>query len=44
MNNNNQTSTILIVDDNPTNLDILFAYLDYVGFTVFIAEDGESAL
>ena len=36
--------SILIVDDNPTNLDLLFQYLDRSGFKVFIAEDGVSAI
>lgn len=36
--------TILIVDDNPTNLDVLFDYLDEAGFEVFVAEDGHSAI
>jgi len=40
----NESKTIMIVDDNPTNLDILFDYLDTAGFEVLIAEDGESAL
>lgn len=44
MTSNNQTGTILIVDDNPTNLDVLFDYLDRAGFDVFVAEDGESTL
>ena len=35
---------ILIVDDNPTNLDVLFEYLDMANYEVFVAEDGESAL
>jgi len=36
--------TILIVDDTPTNLDILFDFLANFGFKVLVAEDGESAL
>ena len=36
--------TILIVDDTPANLDVLFDYLDMVGFTVLTAEDGMDAL
>jgi len=39
----NQNS-ILIVDDNRTNLDILSEYLYSVGFKVFVAQNGESAL
>ncbi len=36
--------TILIVDDNPTNLEVLFETLTSVGFEVAVASDGESAL
>ena len=36
--------TILIVDDDPTNLQLLYEYLQDAGFRVLIAEDGESAL
>lgn len=36
--------TILVVDDNPTNLDMLFNYLDKTGYRLYAAEDGESAL
>ena len=36
--------TILIVDDNPTNLAVLSDYLDNYGFTTLVARDGESAL
>ncbi|HMR67255.1 MAG TPA: hybrid sensor histidine kinase/response regulator [Anaerolineae bacterium] len=35
---------ILIVDDKPDNLDVLFAALDQAGFMVYVAEDGQSAL
>lgn len=35
---------ILIVDDNPNNLGVLFDYLTHEGFTVFVALDGETAL
>lgn len=36
--------TILIVDDNPTNLGVLFDFLTDSGFKVLVAQDGESAL
>ena len=36
--------TILLVDDMPTNLDILVACLSEEGFDVSVAKDGESAL
>lgn len=35
---------VLIVDDNPTNLDVLFSFLENQGYEVFVAEDGASAL
>ena len=38
------TSTILIVDDNPTNLNVLFEYLEESGFEVSVAPNGEAAL
>lgn len=37
-------STILIVDDNPTNLSVLHDYLISVGFSVFVAKNGERAV
>ncbi len=37
-------NTILIVDDTPTNLSLLFDYLREDGLKVLIAEDGESAI
>ncbi|HBL60457.1 MAG TPA: hybrid sensor histidine kinase/response regulator [Cyanobacteria bacterium UBA8803] len=41
---NYQPSKVLIVDDNPTNLGLLFEYLTNCGFKVFVALDGESAI
>ncbi|MGQ4647596.1 adenylate/guanylate cyclase domain-containing protein [Lyngbya aestuarii] len=35
---------ILIVDDNPTNLAVLFDFLTDSGFKVLVAQDGDSAL
>jgi len=37
-------STILIVDDNPHNIRILFTLLDKTGFEVRVAQDGETCL
>lgn len=37
-------ATVLIVDDDPTNLGVLFSTLSQTGFKVLIAEDGERAL
>ncbi|MBE9127213.1 MULTISPECIES: diguanylate cyclase domain-containing protein [unclassified Coleofasciculus] len=39
-----EKGTLLIVDDNPTNLEVLFDFLTDAGFKVLIARDGESAL
>lgn len=36
--------SILIVDDNPANLGVLFNYLDDLGFNAYVAEDGISAI
>lgn len=36
--------TILVVDDTPINLEVLFDFLSNAGFRVLFAEDGESAL
>jgi two-component system, cell cycle sensor histidine kinase and response regulator CckA len=37
-------STILIVDDTPTNLNVLFDFLRNSGFKVLVAQSGKSAL
>lgn len=42
--NQHSEQSILIVDDNPTNLDVLLNYLESSGFKVLVAENGESAL
>src|SRR5919202_1740077 len=42
--NTTKDSVILIVDDTPTNLEVLFDFLANAGFTVLVAEDGESAI
>ena len=38
------TGSILIVDDTPTNLDVLVDYFHDLGFDVLVATDGHSAL
>jgi signal transduction histidine kinase/DNA-binding response OmpR family regulator len=38
------SATILIVDDTPNNLQVLFSYLETTGFKVLLAEDSASAL
>jgi two-component system, cell cycle sensor histidine kinase and response regulator CckA len=35
---------ILIADDTPTNLEVLFDFLAKSGFKILVAEDGESAI
>lgn len=37
-------AAILLVDDNPTNLAVLFDYLDNIGFMLLMAQSGEKAL
>ncbi len=39
-----ETATILVVDDNPTNLQLLLDYLDELDFKTLIAKSGEGAL
>jgi DNA-binding response OmpR family regulator len=41
---NSDRSIILIVDDNQTNLDVLFELLRNYGYKVLVALDGESAI
>jgi CheY-like chemotaxis protein len=38
------SAIILIVDDNPVNLETLFQYFAHSEFTTLAAQDGESAL
>jgi len=44
VNNNSATESILLVDDNPTNLQVLFQTLEGVGCKLLIAKNGEMAL
>lgn len=39
-----QQVKILVVDDDPTNLSVLLAYLNDIGYKVLIAPNGEQAL
>ena len=39
-----ENGIILIVDDNPTNLGVLFDFLANSGYQVYVAEDGEDAI
>lgn len=41
---NSEKSIILLVDDNPTNLSVLFDSLSDYGFRILVAQDGESAI
>ncbi len=43
-NNNSATESILLVDDNPTNLQVLFQTLDGIGCKLLIAKNGEIAI
>ena len=43
-NNNSPTESILLVDDNPTNLQVLFQTLEGIGCKLLIAKNGEMAL
>ena len=43
-NNNTATESILLVDDNPTNLQVLFQTLDGIGCKLLIAKNGEMAI
>ena len=40
----NHSGRILIVDDNPNNLKVLYTYLKNAGFEVLVAEDGKSGI
>jgi len=42
--NSTEKGVILIVDDTPTNLEVLFDFLANCGFKVLVAEDGMSAI
>jgi len=41
---NAERSVILVVDDTPANLEVLFNFLTDSGFKILVAEDGESAI
>ncbi|MEM8723069.1 MAG: response regulator [Cyanobacteria bacterium P01_G01_bin.39] len=41
---NTQSATILIVDDAPDNLLMLFSYLEEKGYRILLAEDGKTAM
>ena len=43
-NNENITSTILVVDDNQQNLELILAYLEDFNCNTIPAEDGQKAL
>jgi signal transduction histidine kinase len=39
-----ELSSVLVIEDNPTNLSFLFNLLNEAGFEVLVSQDGESAL
>lgn len=39
-----EQGVLLVVDDSPTNIEVLFEFLNQSGFTILVARDGESAL
>lgn len=39
-----QNSTVLVIDDNPTNLAVLYDYLNNMGAEVLVKKDGESGI
>ena len=43
-NDQNEPQRILLVDDNPTNLQVLFQTLEGQGYKLLIAKSGEDAL
>ncbi|MDX2231006.1 MAG: response regulator [Leptolyngbyaceae cyanobacterium bins.349] len=43
-NSSTASGTILVVDDNPTNIQVLFDVLSEMGYRVAIAKSGEAAL
>jgi len=44
LNKQNIIGTLLIVDDMPANLSVLFDFLNQAGFEVLVAQDGRRAL
>jgi sigma-B regulation protein RsbU (phosphoserine phosphatase) len=42
--NNADAEAILLVDDNPTNLQVLYQTLEGVGCKLLVAKNGEGAL
>jgi len=43
-NDNTKSRKILVVDDSKTNLILLKTYLDHMGLTVLLCEDGKTAI
>jgi sigma-B regulation protein RsbU (phosphoserine phosphatase) len=43
-NNKQDAESVLLVDDNPTNLQVLFQTLDGKGYKLLVAKNGETAL
>ena len=41
---NNENEALLLVDDNPTNLQVLYQTLETTGCKLLVAKNGETAL
>ncbi|MEB3292563.1 MAG: response regulator [Synechococcales bacterium] len=44
MTEQNANTTILIIDDNPTNLEVLYGALDQAGYKVLVEMDGQRGI
>jgi phosphoserine phosphatase RsbU/P len=44
MNKESQTNRLLLVDDNPTNLQVLYKTLEGMGYELLVANSGENAI
>ena len=44
MSENTRAGKIFIIDDNPTNLEVLYGALDGYGYEIFLEMDGESSI
>ena len=42
--NSPSAKTILIVDDTPNNLQLLFQYLNNAGYKILVAQSGKKAI
>jgi two-component system, NtrC family, sensor kinase len=44
MESHNLTATILVIDDTPTNLEVLYGALSSAGYEILVEMDGESGI